>query len=96
MTLLTTEVRILRKANEALSKRRRAKKTRICQGGALIVADAHDIITQKDAKEQVQHDKGLKEGDQNERQSTTQRCNLCKMTGHNARTCQDTIIVSIL
>jgi hypothetical protein len=34
-TLLATEVCILRAANETLSKRYRAKKTRIYQGGAL-------------------------------------------------------------
>jgi hypothetical protein len=44
VTLLTAEVRTLRKANEALSKRRRAKKTRICQGSALIVEDVLDIL----------------------------------------------------
>ena len=43
-TLLSAEVRTLRAANEALSKRRRAKKTRIRQGGALTVEDAQDII----------------------------------------------------
>ncbi len=53
MTLLSAEVRSLRAANEALSKRRRAKKTRIRQGGALTVEDAQDIITQRDAGEQV-------------------------------------------
>jgi hypothetical protein len=40
MTLLSTKVRTLRAANEALSKRRRAKKARIRQGDALIVEDA--------------------------------------------------------
>ena len=39
MTLLSAEVRTLRAANEALSKRRRAKKARVRQGGALIVED---------------------------------------------------------
>jgi hypothetical protein len=39
MTLLLAEVRTLRAANEVLSKRRRAKKTRVRQGGALIVED---------------------------------------------------------
>ncbi|KHJ32037.1 hypothetical protein EV44_g3787 [Erysiphe necator] len=34
-TLLSAEIRTLRKANEALSKRRRAKKTLIRQGGVL-------------------------------------------------------------
>ena len=48
MTLLSAEVRTLRAANEALSKRRRAKKARVRQGGALTIEDAQDIIAQKD------------------------------------------------
>jgi hypothetical protein len=41
LTLVTAEVHTLRAANEALSKRRRAKKPRIIrQGGALTVKDA--------------------------------------------------------
>jgi hypothetical protein len=39
ITLLSAEVRILRVVNEALSKRRRAKKTRIRQGGVLTIED---------------------------------------------------------
>ena len=39
ITLLAAEVRTLRKANEVLSKRRRAKKTRVRQGGALTIED---------------------------------------------------------
>jgi hypothetical protein len=56
MTLLSTEVRTLRAANEALSKRRRAKKTYVRQGGTLTVEDAQDIIAQKDVDEQVRRD----------------------------------------
>jgi hypothetical protein len=44
MTLMSTELRTLRAANEALSKRWRAKKNRIRQGGALTIEDAQDII----------------------------------------------------
>ena len=44
MTLLSAKVRTLRAANEALSKRRRAKKARVRQGGALTIEDAQDII----------------------------------------------------
>jgi len=94
VTLLTAEVRTLRKANKVLSKRRRAKKTRIRQGGALIIEDALDILAQKDAKEQVQRDKRIREGGSNEGQSTTRRCSTCGKTGHNTRTCQEVIDIS--
>ena len=40
VALLRTEVLVLRKANEELSKRRRAKKIRVRLGGLLIVQKA--------------------------------------------------------
>ncbi|KAI6283444.1 hypothetical protein MCOR34_012002 [Pyricularia oryzae] len=40
ITLLSTEVRSFRKANEAFSKRRRAKRTHIREGGSSIVQEA--------------------------------------------------------
>jgi hypothetical protein len=94
MTLLTAEVRTLRKANEALSKRRRAKKSRVRQGGALTVEDAQDLLAQRDAEEQVRKDKRSREGGQNEGQPTGRRCGTCGKTGHNARTCQEAVDIS--
>jgi hypothetical protein len=44
MTLLYKEVRTLRKANEALVKRRRAKKTCVQARGALSIGDALGLI----------------------------------------------------
>ncbi|PQM43524.1 hypothetical protein VC83_09651 [Pseudogymnoascus destructans] len=55
-TLLTEEIRTLRAANEALSKRRRAKNNRIREGGALTVEDAYDILSQQEVDEQVRRD----------------------------------------
>ena len=40
VALLESEVSSLRKANEALSKRRRAKRTRVQLGGSLAIQDA--------------------------------------------------------
>lgn len=40
MILIQEEVRSLREANIALSKRRRAKRTRIKDGGSLTIEDA--------------------------------------------------------
>ena len=55
--LLTTENWILWKVNEALSKCRRAKKTRVQQGGALAIEDTQDILAQRDAREQIVQDR---------------------------------------
>jgi hypothetical protein len=84
---LIAENRSLRKANEALSKRYRAKKTRVRQGGALTIEDAHNILAQKEVEEQVRCDKRSREGSQNEEQSTTRCYSTCRKTGHNIRTC---------
>ena len=88
-TLLAAEVRTLRKANEALSKRRRAKKTRLRQGGVLTVEDAHDIMAQKEVDEQIRRDKRSGEVFSKEGNSGIQHCSACRKTGHNARTCQE-------
>ena len=50
---MSTELYTLRAANEALSKRRRAKKNRIRQGGILTIEDAYDILAQEEVDEQI-------------------------------------------
>jgi hypothetical protein len=47
VALLRSEVSSLRKANEALSKRWRAKRTRVQLGGLLTTQDAMDLLGQK-------------------------------------------------
>jgi len=94
LTLLSAENRALRQANEALSKRRRAKKVRVRQGGALTIEDALDILAQRDAEEEVRHDKRLEGGSQKEGQLSRRRCGTCRKTSHNARTCQKDVDMS--
>lgn len=53
MTLLRGEVNSLRTANEALSKRRRASKARVCLGGSLSIHAAEDLLDQKSIDGQV-------------------------------------------
>ena len=55
-TLLIEENRMIRKANEALSKRRRAKKARICHGDVLTGEDVSDVLAQKEIEEQLARD----------------------------------------
>ena len=44
VTLLEAEVRSLREANSSLVKRRKIKKKRIRNGGALAIGEAQDIL----------------------------------------------------
>jgi hypothetical protein len=95
-TLLATKVRTLRKANEALSKRRRARKNRIRQGGVLTIEDVHDILAQEEVNEQIRRDKRSGGVRQNEGQSGARRCGNYGKTSHNARTCQEDVDMSSL
>ena len=96
MTLLSAEVRTLHKANEVLSKRRRAKKTRVRQGGALTIEDAQDVLAQKEAEEQARRDKRSKGGRQKEGQPSRRRYSTCGKSSYNVRTCQEAIDTSSL
>jgi len=62
MTLISAKLRILRVANEALSKRRRAKKNRIRQGGVLTIEDTHDILAQEEVDKQIRRNKRSRGG----------------------------------
>ncbi len=89
VALLRSEVSLLRKANEALSKRRRAKRTRIQLGGSLAVQDVQDIVGQE-----AVGGKGVEEtqsGGSGARgvRTRVRCCGVCGKPGHNARTCQE-------
>ena len=88
VTLLTAANHNLRKANEALSKRRRAKNTRVHRGGALTAEDARDCLAQKEVEEQLAQNTRENRGRDRERSATVRRCGNCGKPGHNARTCQ--------
>jgi hypothetical protein len=88
LTLVRKRVRDLETANEALSKRRRAKRTQIQKGGSLTVAEAQDLIARTEA-EMAAADERFQNG-QNGRggSGTIRRCSKCSEPGHTARTCQ--------
>jgi hypothetical protein len=88
VTLLISEVNTLRKANEALSKRKRAKRTHVQKGGTLSAEEAADILTRKEVDEQMRVEKSCRGGGGEVGPPTTYRCSRCGKTGHNARTCQ--------
>lgn len=94
MALLRGEVETLRKANEGLSKRRRAKKTRVRHGGTLTVQDAKDLLDQNAVDEQMV--KETREGSGSMRGAYTRIrcCSVCGKPGHNARTCQEAVELS--
>jgi hypothetical protein len=91
---LSAEIYIFRVANKTLSKRCRAKKTRVCQGDAFIIEDAQDIIAQKDMDKQVQHNIYAAGGSQREGQPSRRRYRTCGKASYNTRACQEDIDIS--
>jgi hypothetical protein len=92
--LLKSEIQILQQANEALSKRRRAKKTRLRKGGKMTVDEGRDAIDQKDVGTQVRAESSRSGGQGGSVRPKERRCGTCGKTGHNARTCQIVIETS--
>jgi hypothetical protein len=94
VALLQAENASLRKANEVLSKRRRAKRTRMQLGGSLAVQDAQDILGQgAEGGEEVQETQ-LYGGSVGGGRAKVRCCSVCGKPGHNARTCQEVVEAS--
>ena len=89
MVLLQDRVRALEKANEALSKRRRAKRTRIQAGGSLTIEDAQRLIARREKNSRKSGEEGVRGEVLEAEPSTSRRCKGCNKTGHNIRTCQE-------
>ena len=89
VALLRTEVSVLRKANKGLSKRRRAKKTRIRLGGSLTVQEAQDLLDQKAVVKPVIQETQPESSGVERSRTKIRCCSLCGKPGHNARTCQE-------
>jgi hypothetical protein len=79
----------IRKANEALSKRRRAKRTRVQLGGSLAVQDAQAVLGQRAVGGEGAQETQLDAGGGGGGRTKVRRCGVCGKPGHNARTCQE-------
>ena len=89
MVLIEDELKTLRKANEALAKRRRAKRTRLQAGGALTVKEAQALLAAKAPDSQELGGEPSRGGPSDPKPATQPRCSGCGKTGHNIRTCQE-------
>jgi len=89
MTLMRERNRSLEKANYALSKRRRAKRTRIQAGGIVSVEEAQRLIARKEKNGRKPDEDVVKGGVLEAEASGSRRCKGCGKTGHNIRTCQE-------
>ena len=86
MTLLHKKIRILRKTNQILIKRRRVKKIRIRTGDILIVENVHNLIKQKEIVRQQLSRRSMKEIIIQTRSSGLRHYKKCDKTNYNVRT----------
>ncbi|KAF5724953.1 Fot5 transposase [Fusarium mundagurra] len=93
-TLLRAEIHDLREANEILSRRRRAKRTRLQNRGSMTIQEGQDLIDQMDVDMQVLTESSRSGGQGSSARPRVRRCGTCGKTGHNARTCQEGIEAS--
>jgi hypothetical protein len=89
VALLKTEVASLRNANEGLSKRRRAKRTRVELGRRLAVQDAREALGQEAVSGEGVQETQLGGSGARGVRTTVRCCGVCGKPGHKARTCQD-------
>ena len=86
--LLKAENQSLRQANEELSKRRRAKKIHLRQGGSLSQQEAQVLQDERDVKQQVKQEVRASSGRKPREETHARHYGNCNATGHNTRTCQ--------
>jgi DDE superfamily endonuclease len=94
LVLLRAELKDVRAANEVLSKRRKAKKTRLRQGGSLSFQEAEDLVAENEVDKQIKEETHRSRRRTEGAEPRTRRCGMCGNAGHNARTCQVVVITS--
>jgi hypothetical protein len=95
VALLEARVQDLEQANEILSRRRRAKRTRLQKGGVMTVEEGRQVIDQTDANAQAVAGLSRSGGQGGPARLKERRCGACGKTGHNARTCQIVVAMSL-
>ena len=88
LALLKSENQMLRAENDTLSRRRRAKKTRLRQGRSMTLAEGQDQQAQNEVNVQIKQEGQQSQGRKPRVEINKRRCGVCGNTGHNARTCQ--------
>ncbi|SCO90115.1 uncharacterized protein FRV6_14243 [Fusarium oxysporum] len=88
LALVEARLKNLEEANRILSRRRRAKKTRLQKGGTMTVEEVSQVIDQMDVDTQVVAESSRSGGRRRSVRPGVRRCGVCGETGHNARTCK--------
>jgi hypothetical protein len=88
VTLVKARLKDVEQANEILSRRRRAKRTRLQKGRTMTIQEASQVIDQIDVNRQVVAESSRSGGQGRSARPGIRRCGICGRAGHNARTCQ--------
>ncbi|KFY20600.1 hypothetical protein V491_03587 [Pseudogymnoascus sp. VKM F-3775] len=94
LVLLQAELKDVRAANEVLSKRWRAKKVHLQQGGSLSFQEAEDLVAENEVDKQIKEETHRSSRRTEVTEPRTRRCGICSNTGHNAQTCQVVVVAS--
>jgi hypothetical protein len=94
MTLMRSQIEDLRRANETLSRRRRAKKTRLQKRGKMTLEGGREAIGQKDINTQAVAESSRSGSQRGSAQIKERHCGTCGKTGHNTRTFQIVVFIS--
>jgi hypothetical protein len=89
LTLLTGEIKALREANKALSKRRRAKRTRLQDSGPLTSETASRLLVEKGVVKEEGREEGAEGGPSKRHKTGARLCGICRKSGHNTETCPE-------
>ncbi|KAK7583617.1 hypothetical protein V3481_012901 [Fusarium oxysporum f. sp. vasinfectum] len=94
MALMRSEIQDLRRANETLSRRRRAKRTRLQKRGKMTLEGGREAIDQKDINAHAVAESSRSSSQRGSAQIKERHCGTCGKTGHNRRTCQIDVVIS--
>jgi hypothetical protein len=86
--LMRDRITSLERANEAATKRRQRKKKQIQRQGTLTKGESEDILAQKEANQQIEHEQrqgGKQSGLSHQAMAC---CKRCRETRHNLQTCK--------
>jgi hypothetical protein len=86
--LMRDRITNLERANEAATKRRQRKKKRIQKYGTLTKGEGVDILAQKEADQQIEHEQHQGREQSGLSRRALARCKKCREPGHNSRTCK--------
>ena len=87
LQLYKEEVATLRKANEAISKRKRRAKRQIQKRGTLTKDEGSRLIDQAEADRQLQQEISRSGGQYDNDRPRRRRCGRCREPGHRIETC---------